>query len=267
MPDLRIRAAVPTDHPTFVELVQELGVDDPIPSLERFCDDLMPSTVIAERDGLPVGYAVSRCMSDTLHVAHVVSAPSARRTGVGRALFDALVERARASGCGFLQLNVKPTNVAAIRLYESFGLAQTHTNLGLKIEWAVAEAKGDAETAARARSIEPEDDAALEVAWSMPSGMLAEQRARPNRVLRMIEVPRVRPAMGVFDRGFPGVYPFHAHDAAHALALLRALRPFAPENPLVFLMIENQTDLGAALVSAGADLRMETVFMRGPVAP
>ena len=44
-----------------------------------------------------------------------------RRRGVGRALLEAAVEWARASGVSKLELHVFPYNEAAIRLYESFG--------------------------------------------------------------------------------------------------------------------------------------------------
>ena len=44
-----------------------------------------------------------------------------RRRGVGRALLEAAVEWARASGASKLELHVFPHNQGAIKLYESFG--------------------------------------------------------------------------------------------------------------------------------------------------
>jgi len=57
------------------------------------------------------------------HVADIglMVASGYRRRGVGRALLEAAVEWARASGVSKLELHVFPHNEAAIKLYESFG--------------------------------------------------------------------------------------------------------------------------------------------------
>jgi ribosomal-protein-alanine N-acetyltransferase len=48
-------------------------------------------------------------------------ATPARRAGVARALLEAAVDWARASGVRKLELHVFPWNAPAIRLYETFG--------------------------------------------------------------------------------------------------------------------------------------------------
>ncbi len=268
MQPITIRDARPEDHTTFARLVPELGVDDPVPTPERFAGEMIRTMLIAERDGRALGYTFFKPMKDVVHLVHLVSAPDARRVGVGRALLDEAVRRSRAAGCTAMTLNVLDTNVAAIRLYESFGLARTHTNVGLKMPWAIVDALSDTDAPLSnlAREIEPEDDAKLEATWGMASGLLADHRARPGRVLRMIETGRdaTTAAFTVFDPAFPGTYPFRAPDAVHALSLLRALRPFArPDDAHVNMMIENQRELAEALVDSGAQKRLETVFMRG----
>jgi RimJ/RimL family protein N-acetyltransferase len=57
------------------------------------------------------------------HVADLglMVAKDARRAGVGRALLEAAVDWARASGVRKLELHVFPWNEPAIRLYERFG--------------------------------------------------------------------------------------------------------------------------------------------------
>src|SRR3954453_7126198 len=47
--------------------------------------------------------------------------PDARRSGVGRALAEASVERARAPGCRPIQLDANERNEAALALYHSLG--------------------------------------------------------------------------------------------------------------------------------------------------
>lgn len=166
-----------------------------------------------------------------------------------------------------MSLNVRADNTPAIRLYESFGLVATHRNHGLKLEWSIVETnRALATLAEHAHEIAPDEDEALETACALPKGMLAEQRARPGRVLRAIAHEPGKLALTVFDTGFPGTYPFRAPDLRHAWSLLVALRPFAPpDSASVHMMIENDAELSVGLVAAGATLKVEAVFMRGPL--
>ena len=81
---------------------------------------------VAERnDGAIVG-RLSLARDTHPASAHVADlglmvAKAARRTGVGRALMEASVEWARASGVRKLELHVFPWNEPAIQLYERFG--------------------------------------------------------------------------------------------------------------------------------------------------
>ena len=64
MTELTIRDAAPSDRPTFAKLVHGLGVDDPVPTLERFAGEMIrtmrsarsrvpattPSTLMIEND-------------------------------------------------------------------------------------------------------------------------------------------------------------------------------------------------------------------------
>jgi len=95
MTTVTIRSARADDHGTFAKLVHELGVDAPVPAPERFAGEMIRTMLIAERDGRSVGYALFRPMyalfqpmKKAVHLIHLVSAPDARREGVGRALLD-----------------------------------------------------------------------------------------------------------------------------------------------------------------------------------
>ena len=52
--------------------------------------------------------------------------PDARGAGLGRALVEASVGRARSRGCSRIQLDCNRDNEAAVRLYESAGFAPVH---------------------------------------------------------------------------------------------------------------------------------------------
>ena len=270
MRTITVRSARTDDHATVAKLVDELGVDDPAPTPEVFATEWLPTTLIAERDGHSIGYTVFQPANDVVHLAHLVAAPEARRQGVGRALMTEAVRRSRNVGCRSMTLNVRPSNTAAIRLYESFGLVATHRNIALKLAWALIDALGDHDIplVALAREIRADDDAALEAEWNLGNGRLAAARARPGRVLWTVRSSSApRSALAVFHPAFPGVYPFCAPDIPHALSLLRAIRPFARrEDALVHMMIENQPELANGLIQLGATMKFETIFMRGPLA-
>ena len=269
MTTISVRTATPDDHETVAKLVPELGVDDPVPTPGDFAADWVPTTLIAERGGRALGYTFFRPMRDVVHLANLVAAPEARRQGIGRALMTEAARRARTAGCRAMTLNVRPTNTAAIRLYESFGLAATHRNVALKLAWSLVDALRDDEAplAKLAREITDDDDDALETEWALPKGMLTEARKRPGRVLRAVRSSTAsRSALAVFHPTFPGTSPFRAPDMAHALSLLRVLRPFArPEDAFVHMMAENQPELAEGLIQFGAQKKLETVFMRGPL--
>jgi GNAT superfamily N-acetyltransferase len=83
--------------------------------------------LLAAADGAPAGVAQLRyrwsvwweaedCWLEDLYVD-----PSARGTGLGRALVEAVLDRARTRGCRRVELDVNTGNTAARRLYESAG--------------------------------------------------------------------------------------------------------------------------------------------------
>ena len=71
--------------------------------------------------GAVIGYSLYWHVADELHLLNVAVAPSERRRGIGRALMHELFEYATQHGARRVLLEVRKTNVAAIRLYESLG--------------------------------------------------------------------------------------------------------------------------------------------------
>lgn len=76
--------------------------------------------VVAEGDAV-LGYASLMEVIDVADVQRVAVLPGARRRGVGAALLDMLLMRARLSGCARVLLEVGADNTAALGLYRSFG--------------------------------------------------------------------------------------------------------------------------------------------------
>ena len=80
--------------------------------------------VAVDEQGEVLGYLGVHCAAGECYIDNVAVFPHARRLGVGNALLADLVDWAKAEACAFVTLEVRPSNTAAIALYESFGFAQ-----------------------------------------------------------------------------------------------------------------------------------------------
>lgn len=112
---------------TFADLPQVISIERrcfPSPwSLAMFVLELSKPggvTLAARRDGALVGYLVCSRLDLVWHVMNVSVDPELRRRGVARALLVELLERI-GDPVAQLTLEVRPTNAAAIALYEDFG--------------------------------------------------------------------------------------------------------------------------------------------------
>jgi ribosomal-protein-alanine N-acetyltransferase len=77
-----------------------------------------------------VGYAVMSVGAGEAHVLNLCVAQQHRCRGVGRQLLLGLLERAGTAGMAEAFLEVRPSNTAAIRLYQSLGFEQVGTRRG-----------------------------------------------------------------------------------------------------------------------------------------
>lgn len=76
---------------------------------------------IYERDGELIGYAVVMQAADEAHLLNLSIAAAGQRQGNGSRLLQRVCERARANGAQLVLLEVRPSNLAALRLYERHG--------------------------------------------------------------------------------------------------------------------------------------------------
>jgi ribosomal-protein-alanine N-acetyltransferase len=76
---------------------------------------------VGRENGQVVGYICLWEVADELHITNVAVQPEARRHGIGRSLLEIVFERARAGGARMVLLEVRPSNVEALALYDSFG--------------------------------------------------------------------------------------------------------------------------------------------------
>jgi GNAT superfamily N-acetyltransferase len=135
---LVVRPALPADHAVLVEFNRAMAWETEEKSLDAdilgrgvrgvFEDPRRGFYLVAARDGavegaLLVTYEWSdwRC-GDWWWLQSVYVRPPARGQGVFRALFDAVVARARDAGAVGLRLYVEQHNQAAQRTYERLGM-------------------------------------------------------------------------------------------------------------------------------------------------
>ena len=68
-------------------------------------------------DGVCAGYICPMLVLDEGHILNVAVHPSNRGQGIGRILVEAALEEFRQRGASFVNLEVRPSNAAAISLY------------------------------------------------------------------------------------------------------------------------------------------------------
>lgn len=78
--------------------------------------------VVGELDKKIVAYAGAWISFEQAEVMHVAVEPELRGQGVGTILFGELIKAVKERGAKSITLEVRPSNTAAIKLYESFGL-------------------------------------------------------------------------------------------------------------------------------------------------
>lgn len=78
--------------------------------------------IVGELDGKIIAYAGAWVSFDQAEVMHVAVEPELRGQGVGTILFGELIKAVKSRGAKSITLEVRPSNTAAVKLYENFGL-------------------------------------------------------------------------------------------------------------------------------------------------
>ena len=90
--------------------------------------------VVGELDKKIVAYAGAWVSFDQAEVMHIAVEPELRRQGVGTILFGELIKAVKKRGAKSITLEVRPSNVAAIKLYENFGLKSVGRRKGYYLD-------------------------------------------------------------------------------------------------------------------------------------
>lgn len=80
--------------------------------------------VAEDEDGKVLGYAGLLVMMDEGYITNVAVFPEYRRCGVAAKIIEVYMNFAKANRLAFLTLEVRPSNAAAIALYQRFGFEE-----------------------------------------------------------------------------------------------------------------------------------------------
>ena len=90
--------------------------------------------VVGELGGKIVAYAGAWVSFDQAEVMHIAVEPNFRGQGFGTLTFGALLEAVKKRGAKSVTLEVRPSNTAAIKLYENFGLKSVGRRKGYYLD-------------------------------------------------------------------------------------------------------------------------------------
>ncbi|MCR5833951.1 MAG: ribosomal protein S18-alanine N-acetyltransferase [Selenomonadaceae bacterium] len=90
--------------------------------------------IVGEIDGKIIAYAGAWVSLNQAEVMHVAVDESLRGQGVGTILFGEMIKAVKARGATAITLEVRPSNTAAIKLYENFGLKSVGRRKGYYLD-------------------------------------------------------------------------------------------------------------------------------------
>lgn len=85
---------------------------------------------VYEENGVIIGYAMLMLVLDEAHLLNISIAKSHQGRGLGAALLEYMMQVARGHGAANMFLEVRPSNLAAIRLYERTGFNEMAVRRG-----------------------------------------------------------------------------------------------------------------------------------------
>jgi ribosomal-protein-alanine N-acetyltransferase len=88
------------------------------------------AVLAAEEAGKISGFVCAKAVAGTWEIENVVVAKNSRRRGIGDGLLNELLRRGRKEGTSAVWLEVRESNLPAIRLYQKHGFCETGRRRG-----------------------------------------------------------------------------------------------------------------------------------------
>ena len=100
----------------------------------REAQNELATYIVGELDGRIVAYAGAWVSFNQAEVMNVAVEPEFRGQGIGTIIFGELIRAVKLRGATSITLEVRPSNTAAIKLYESFGLRSVGRRKGYYLD-------------------------------------------------------------------------------------------------------------------------------------
>jgi ribosomal-protein-alanine N-acetyltransferase len=123
-PEVHIRPMMEIDLPEVAVIEQTSYVFPWSENIFRDCLRVGYTCRALDLAGQIIGYGVMSLGAGEAHVLNVCVREQFRNVGFGRRLLEHLLERASAAGVAEAFLEVRPSNLSAIRLYQHMGFEQ-----------------------------------------------------------------------------------------------------------------------------------------------
>ncbi|HEX5161757.1 MAG TPA: ribosomal protein S18-alanine N-acetyltransferase [Steroidobacteraceae bacterium] len=124
MPEVQIRPLMEIDLPEVASIEQQSYAFPWSENIFRDCLRVGYTCRALDLAGQIIGYGVMSLGAGEAHILNVCVREQFRSVGFGRRLLEHLLERAAAAGVAEAFLEVRPSNLSAIRLYQHLGFEQ-----------------------------------------------------------------------------------------------------------------------------------------------
>ena len=124
MPEVQIRPMMEIDLPEVAAIEQKSYAFPWSENIFRDCLRVGYTCRALDLAGQIIGYGVMSLGAGEAHILNVCVREQFRSVGFGRRLLEHLLERAVAAGVAEAFLEVRPSNLSAIRLYQHLGFEQ-----------------------------------------------------------------------------------------------------------------------------------------------
>jgi ribosomal-protein-alanine N-acetyltransferase len=98
--------------------------------LKDVADNRLATYIVAKADGKVVAYAGFWLIFDEAHIMNIAVRKEYRAKGIGKAILDELLKKARRQGAASVGLEVRENNAVAIRMYENAGFVKNGIRKG-----------------------------------------------------------------------------------------------------------------------------------------
>ena len=124
VPEVHIRPMLEIDLPEVARVEQQSYAFPWSENIFRDCLRVGYTCRALDLEGQVIGYGVMSLGAGEAHILNVCVRDEFRCLGFGRRLLEHLLERAAAAGVAEAFLEVRPSNLSAIRLYQHLGFEQ-----------------------------------------------------------------------------------------------------------------------------------------------